>query len=265
MTIWNSLLYQPLVNLLIFFYNLLGRNLGLAIIALTIAVRGALLPLTMPSMRAASKIKELKPELDKLKDKYGDDKQKMAKKQMELYKKHGINPAAGCLPQIIQFVVLIALFQAFRQVLGANGEIASKLNELLYSSLKFGSDAQINTKFLYLDLVKPDLVEISSIKILGLTISKLPGFFLISAVAAQFLTSKIMLSASKTFQDKAKKSEEKEEDFASAMQKQTLYTMPLITFFIGIRFPSGLVLYWFTFSLFMMAQQIFLKKEKKDA
>ena len=70
MSIWHLLLYQPLVNLLILFYKILGQNFGLAIIGLTLAIRGALLPLTLPSLKAAQKMKELAPELDKLKKKY---------------------------------------------------------------------------------------------------------------------------------------------------------------------------------------------------
>jgi len=114
--LWHLVLYQPLVNALIFLYQLLFHNFGLALIVLTVAIRLLLLPLTRSSMKATARMRELAPELEKLKKKYGKDKQAYAKAQMELYKQHGANPAAGCVPQIIQLIVLIALYQAFIQV-----------------------------------------------------------------------------------------------------------------------------------------------------
>ena len=74
MLLWQTLLYQPLVNALIFLYGVLFHNFGLAIMVLTLAIRALLVPLTLPSMRAAQKIKELAPELEKLKKKYEADK-----------------------------------------------------------------------------------------------------------------------------------------------------------------------------------------------
>jgi len=100
---WNTIFFQPLLNALIFLYNLLGQNLGWAIIGLTLLIRGVLTPLTLPSLKSGQKMKELQPELNKLKEKYGQDKQVFAKKQLELFQSHGVNPAAGCLPQIIQY------------------------------------------------------------------------------------------------------------------------------------------------------------------
>lgn len=84
MSLWHTLLYQPLINILILLYQLLGRNLGLAIIALTLAIRGALIPLTLPSMKSAQKMKELTPELEKLKKKHAKDKQALAQAQLKL-------------------------------------------------------------------------------------------------------------------------------------------------------------------------------------
>jgi len=155
--VWELFLYQPLINGLILFYKILFGNLGLAIIGLTLVIRLALLPLTRPALEMAKKMKELAPKLEKLKKKHKNDKQAFAKAQMELYRQNGANPAAGCLPQIIQLLVLIALFQAFRQVLGANGgEAIGKINDVLYSFLKLPADATLNLKFLHLDLSKPD-------------------------------------------------------------------------------------------------------------
>ncbi|MBU2052320.1 MAG: YidC/Oxa1 family membrane protein insertase [Patescibacteria group bacterium] len=255
---WFSLFYQPLVNALIFSYNLLGGSLGWAIIGLTVAIRLILTPLTLPSLKSAQKLKELQPELAKLKEKFGGDKQAWAKKQLEFYQSRGVNPAAGCLPQIVQIVILIALFQAFNQVLTQNGNVAEGLNKILYSPLQLSSDAVINNRFAYLNLTQPDLFTIPAIKLFGFTLDKFPGIFLLLAAVTQFISSKLMLPAVNKAKAVAEKTKGQSDDMAAAMQKQMLYLMPLMTLFIGFKFASGLVLYWLTFSAIMLVQQLLL-------
>lgn len=246
---WHLLLYQPLVNALIFLYQVLFHNFGLAIIVLTAAIRLLLVPLTLPALRASQKIRELTPELEKLKKKYAQDRQKFVQAQMELYRRHGANPAAGCLPQIVQLVILIALYQAFAQVLRADGDIIRKLNQILYSSLQLPAETIINTKFFYLDLNKPDVFRLPGFSF------PLPGLFLITAALIQFLSSKMMQPAVVLSQKKAAKTPAKTDDMATAMQSQMLYLFPLMTIFIGYSFPSGLILYWLVFSIFTAIQQ----------
>jgi len=108
MSFITNIIYQALL----FFYRLFGGNLGLSIIALTLLIKVVLLPLVIPTIKSAKKMQELKPALDKLKAKH-TDKTKLQQAQLELYRQHGINPAAGCLPQIVQIIVLIALYQVF--------------------------------------------------------------------------------------------------------------------------------------------------------
>jgi len=262
---WNTLFYQPLVNALIFFYQFLGQNLGLAIIGLTLFIRGGLTPLTLPSLKSAQKLKELQPELQKIKKKHGKDRQVFAKKQLEFYQKHGVNPASGCLPQIVQIIILIALFQAFNQVLQPNGDIVTNLNNILYEPLQLAKDFVLNTKFFYLDLAQPDVFNFSGFKLGPININKFPGIFLILAAVTQFLSSKMMMPATKASEAKAEKTKEKTDDMAAAMQQQMLYLMPVMTLFIGLRFPSGLVLYWLTFSVFMLVQQLWMKNKSKTS
>ncbi len=250
--LWHLLLYQPLVNALIFLYQVLFHNLGWAIIVLTIVIRAALIPLTMPSLKAAKKMKELAPEIEKLKKKYAHDKQQLAKAQMELYRQHGANPAAGCLPQIIQLIILIALYQAFIHVLKPDGDVIARLNQVLYPSLKLVEGTVINTQLFWLNLAKPDVFRLPGLAF------PLPGFFLILAALVQFLSSKMMQPAVTQAQKEAAKTEAKSDDMASAMQSQMLFLFPLMTIFIGYSFPSGLILYWFIFSFFTAIQQYFV-------
>jgi len=230
----------------------LFSNFGLAIIVLTVAIRSFLIPLTLPSMKAAQKMKELAPEIAKLKKKYGSDRQQLAKAQMELYRQHGANPAAGCLPQIVQLIILIALYQAFIHVLRADGDVIEKLNQVLYPSLKLAEGTVINTHFSYLDLAKPDTFRLPGLAF------PLPGLFLLLAAFIQFLSSKMMQPAVVQAQKEAVKTEGKADDLATSMQSQMLYLFPLMTIFIGYSFPSGLILYWFIFSFFTAAQQYFV-------
>lgn len=248
--LWNSFLFYPLVNALIVFYQLLFNNFGLAIIFLTILIRFLMVPITSPSMEAAKKMQVLAPELARLKKKYGKDTQGFAKAQMELYRQKGINPAAGCLPQIIQLVVLIALYQAFIEVLKPNGtEVVAKLNQILYPPFRLAEQAVINTKFLWLDLAKPDVFNLPGLAF------PLPGIFLILSALIQMISSKMMAPAVSQAQEVAEKTPEKTDDFAAAMQTQMTYVFPLMTILIGYTFPSGLVVYWLIFSLFTVFQQ----------
>ncbi|MCL5411254.1 MAG: YidC/Oxa1 family membrane protein insertase [Patescibacteria group bacterium] len=218
--IWNFI-HNQLLNLLLFLYNVLFQNLGLAVIALTVIIRTLLIPLTVPTLRGAKKMQELKPKLDELKRRHKDDKRRLQEEQMKLYKEHGVNPAAGCLPNIVQIVVLIALYQVFISTFG---------------------QAHLNVQFLWLKMTKPD-----------------PFFILpISAGVTQLLLSKMMAPAIEKHPEETPKKEESMEDMVYTMQSQMLYLMPLMTIVIGWQLPSGLVLYWFVTTLFSLVQQYFV-------
>lgn len=250
--LWHLILFQPLVNSLILFLRIFG-NVGLSIIGLTILIRLVLMPLTIPSMKAQKKMSELAPEIAKLKKKHAGDKQKFTKAQMDLYRQHGVNPAAGCLPMIVQFIILIALYQVFIQVLKADGgAMLSKLNDLAYQFLRLPANSRINLSFLYLNLSKPDVIHLSGLPF------PIPGLFLILAALTQFLSSKMMAPAIKKEKEEAEKTKGKTDDLMVSMQSQMLYLFPAMTLFIGFAFPSGLVLYWFVFSAFQLIQQYFL-------
>jgi YidC/Oxa1 family membrane protein insertase len=253
MNVWFSFFYQPLINGLIAFYRVFG-NLGWAIVALTGAVRLLLLPLLLPSLKAAEKMKELAPKLAKLKEKYGKDKQKFAQEQVALYREAGINPVAGLLPNILQIAILIALFQAFNKILG-NAVVTANLNEVLYPFLKLAEGANLNLNFFYLNLAKPDLIKLGG--------RNFPGIFLILSALGQFLSAKLMMPLSKKQEKTAEKTPEKTDDFAAMMQTQSLYIFPAMTLLLGFSFPSGLVLYWTVFSLFNLAQQGIIKQKSK--
>lgn len=222
--------------------------MGIAIIGFSLFLRLILNPLTAPYMKSMKKMKEIEPLVAKLKKKYKNDPKGLMAAQTELYKQKGVNPGAGCLPYLLQIVVLIALFNVFNQVLSQDGETFSKLNELLYPFLRFEDGAQLNTKFLYMDVRKPDVFNV------GLPFP-IPGPILILAGLLQLLSAKITSPMVKKEEAIAKKTKSETDDIATSMQSSMIYMFPAMTVLFGIRFPSGLALYWLMFSLFQMWQQ----------
>src|SRR3990170_758582 len=118
----------PILNLLMGFYVLLTFlhipfPMGFSLILLTITIRLILNPLTASQIKSSQKMGKLKPELDKLNEIYKNDKQRLHQEQLKLYQQAGINPAAGCLPLLLQMPILIALYNLFFQLLN-NGNMA---------------------------------------------------------------------------------------------------------------------------------------------
>jgi len=249
MNIFTVIITQPLANGLIFFYRILGGNLGLAIIGFSLFLRFILSPLTKPYMESMKKMKDFQKDIDKIKKRHKDDKVKLAQAQSDFYKEKGINPSAGCLPYLLQIVVLIALFRLFINVLSPDIDTVSKFNEYLYEPLRFSETDTIDTKFLYLDITQPDKHKVE-----GLPFA-LPGLFLITASILQFVSAKMSTPYIEIEKKIAKKTPEKSDDIQVAMQSYMIYMFPFMTLFIGLQFPSGLALYWLVFSGFQAFQQ----------
>lgn len=250
MNIFTILLTQPLANGLILFYRLLGENLGTAILFFSLFLVFITRPLSKPQMESMKKMKELQPLIDKLKKKYEKDKVGFSKAQADLYKEKKINPTSGCLFQIIQILILYSLFGVFTSALSSEAASVAKLNNLLYQPLKLAQNQILNTHFLYLDVSKPDVFNIKGVPF------PIPGVFLLLATLAQFLSVKIMSPYVSAQEKLAKKTKSESDDMQLAMQSSMTYTLPLMTIIFGIRFPSGLALYWLVFSLFNVWQQV---------
>ncbi|PWB90335.1 membrane protein insertase YidC [Methylocystis sp. MitZ-2018] len=107
---WFYFITRPMFRLIDFLYKLLG-NFGLAILAVTVIVKLAFLPLANKSYQSIAKMKAIQPRIKELKEKYGDDKHKFNMEQMELFKREKVNPASGCLPVIVQIPVFFSLYK----------------------------------------------------------------------------------------------------------------------------------------------------------
>ncbi|MCY3906939.1 MAG: YidC/Oxa1 family membrane protein insertase [Anaerolineaceae bacterium] len=115
---WDLIL-NPFITLLTLLYSFLGHNVVLSIVVFTVLVRLAILPLTAQQQRSSKRMQELQPELKKLQEKHKNDREKLAQEQMALYREHGVNPFGGCFPLLIQFPILIGLYQAIIFTLAA--------------------------------------------------------------------------------------------------------------------------------------------------
>jgi len=222
---YNQFVYQPILQSLLWLYQVTGQNLGFAIVLLTLLVRTVLIPFTLPQLKSVKKMAALKPELDALKKKHGADPKVFQQKQLEFYKAHNVNPAAGCLPFIAQFIVLIALYQVFMHTLGGNGM------------------GEINSTFLWWDLKSKDATYV------------LP----VLAGLLQLVMSMTLLPAIENEPEKRKGTPEQKEDvaeMAQSMQQQMVFMMPIMTVIFSLQFPSGLALYWVITTAFSLVQQL---------
>jgi len=253
--IFTIALVQPLTNGLILFYRVFGQNLGIAILVFSLVLIFLMRPLTKPYMQSMKRIKEMEPQLAKLRKKFGTDKLKMSQAQAELYKQNKVNPTAGCLPYILQFVVLIALFNVFTTTFPKNVDattIMINLNKRLYTPLQFSQGQTLNMKFLYLDISQPDKLN----RLIPGLPDIIPGIFVILATLGQFLSVKIMAPYLTEEQKIAKKTKSQSDDMQVAMQSSMAYTLPLMTLWFGLQFQSGLALYWLLFSIVNVWQQV---------
>ncbi len=228
------MIFSYFSQLIVWLYQFTG-SFGVSIVLFTIALRLALLPFSLSSLKATKKMMAINPKLKELKKKHGNNNQALQQAQLALYKEHGVNPAAGCLPQVVQLIVLIFLYQAFIHLL--------RLNE---GGVVVVNGVSINSWFIWTDLTKPDTYHV----------------WPILAGVSQLFLSLMMLTkdAFKTTPADPKKKDKKDDqpdatDTAMNMQKQMVLIMPIITGFIGWGLPAGLSLYWTVTTLVSIIQQ----------
>ena len=229
---FTTIFYQPIYNLLIFLYNLVpGKDLGVSIILITFIIRLVLYPFSKKAIKSQRELQTIQPEIEKIKEKYKDDKEKMAPELMALYKEKKINPFSSCLPTLIQLPFLIALYRVFLNGITKDNSSAN----LLYPFIQ--NPGHLNAiAFGFIDLASKNWI-----------IAILAGL-------AQFWQSKMLMGSSK------------QTDMSQMMTNQMIYFMPIFTIIIGGNLPAGLTLYWLFTTIFSIIQQyIVLGFRKKTA
>jgi len=229
LNLWDLLILQPMLNGLLMLYQLLFNNLTLAITALTVLMRAITFPLTYQQQKSSKKLMELQQSdaWKKIQEKYAKERDKLSQEQMKLYQEAGVNPLASCLPLLIQFPVLIGLYQAITQAMAASPNQLLDLSRHLYKFLpNVAGIIPLNNQFLWLNLGLPD-----------------PYYILpLVVVATTWLQSKIMTPVSA------------DPKAAQTSQTMALTTTVMVGYF-SLQFPSGLSIYWIVGNIIGIIQQ----------
>jgi YidC/Oxa1 family membrane protein insertase len=223
---WDLLILNPMMNTLLWIYSLLG-NFGIAIILFTILVRLITTPLSVQQMKGAQKMQDMQKSKEWLdiQKKYKDDKQKLQQEQMKLYQEMGVNPLGSCLPTLIQFPIIIGLYQSITRALAVTPTQMLEFSKHVYPFIDSAALVPINNQFLWMNLSQPERFYIFGIGIPVLAIV---------VVVTTYMQSKLMTPPSQPG-----------EQGAQMTQAMNLY-MPILMGYLALTFASGLALYFIT-------------------
>ncbi len=218
---WFRWFEKPIFMLLTALFGAVG-NFGLAIILLTLIVRGIMFPIAQRQFASMASMRAIQPKMKALQDRYKDDKQKLQEETLKLYKTEGVNPLAGCLPIFLQIPVFFALYK----VLTLAVEMRHQPFVLWIKDLSAPDPAHILNLFGLLNFTPPALLGIGILAVLlGVT------------MWAQF---KLNPAA------------------PDPVQQQVFAIMPWMMMFVMASFASGLLIYWITSNVLTIAQQKYL-------
>jgi YidC/Oxa1 family membrane protein insertase len=244
--IFIPILINPLINILLFFYHLaeiihLPGPLGWSILLLTVTVRLAVSPLVRAQLLHQKRLLELKPQLAEIKKKHGQDPKKHREEQQKFYKEQGINPAAGCLPLLVQLPILIGLYQVFLNLFNNSSGALAHVNSVAY--------------FPWLHLNHLDET------FLGINLAYSPAHYglITPFILIPIFTGLLQLIlAQMTTPPKTPKATAKEQSFEEALassQGSMSYLFALMIGYLAFSFPVGLALYWNVANIFAIIQQ----------
>lgn len=231
-----DLILNPFVTLMALFYSILGNNIILAIVVLTVIIRLAMYPIFARQRVTMKKTSELQPKLKKLQEKYKDDREKLAQAQMELYREHGVNPLGGCFPLLLQFPIFIGLYNAIFLALSSTPQ---QLVDLSNRLLLPGLDGLIPLQNMWLgmSLVDPPSPPTN------------PAYALIMPLLVMATTYfQYKLSMANSAANKPDKDEEDDSppNQAQAIQQSMGTVMPVMFGLISLSFSVGLSIYFIT-------------------
>ena len=237
MTVFANI-FQPLIDVfeavLTFFHDSVGLQWGVSIIALTVVVRAAILPLTLRQMKSMRRLQTLSPKIKELQAKYKGDKQRQNEEMMKFYKENQVNPLGSCLPLLLQLPVFISLFYMLRTDL--KHDICPGIakyaveNHTTVSATNCNQVDPGSAKFLFI----PDLT------------AKATGAVLITLIllyVGSQLASSLLMTVS-----------------ADKSQRRMMIALPLIFVAFIINFPAGLLVYWITTNLWTILQQFIVRR-----
>lgn len=237
---WDTLVIQPFVNVLLLINSLVG-NFGISIILFTLLIRLLTHPLTVQQFKATRSMQTLQddPRYKKMQEKYKNDKEKLAQEQMKLYKELGINPLGSCLPTLIQLPLILGLYQSVTRAMAASPVELFRLEQIIYPGFVNAAELlPLENQFLWMDLGQPERIAI-----FGLSVP----FLAILVVATTFLQSKLIQPPSSGGNDQG----------AMISKSMSIY-MPILMGFMAYSLASGLAIYFLTSNVFGIIQYALL-------
>jgi YidC/Oxa1 family membrane protein insertase len=231
---WNTFIFNPMINLLLGLYTIIG-NYGFAIIIFTLIIRVITLPFYAQQQKAMRKQQLLSKskEWQDMQKKYAKDKEKLAQEQMRLYREGGVNPLGGCLPALIPWPIMIGLYQSITMVMGSQPEQLMELAKHLYPIASLAAAVPVRSDFF------------------GLNLAGTP-----QALGGVAFLIPVLVGASTWVQQKMIAMPTG--DAQSAQMSQSMQVMmPIMIGWFSLNFPMGLALYWIVFSVVGIAQQYF--------
>lgn len=232
---WDTLIVQPFTNVLLMI-TMLVKNFGVAIILFTILIKLITYPLTARQMKSSQAMQDMQksPRYVKMQEKYKDNKEKLAEEQMKLYKELGVSPFGSCLPMLIQFPVIIGLYQSIMRAMASTPLELVKLERIIYPFLDSTKILPIQNRFLWMDLGQPERLMIAGIGIPVLTIL---------VILSTVVQTRVMQPATQGGNDQA-----------AAMTNSMSMTMPILMGVMAYQFSAGLALYFVVSNLTTVAQ-----------
>jgi YidC/Oxa1 family membrane protein insertase len=257
---WTTIVIQPFVNVLLLI-NSLVHNFGVSIILFTILIRLLTHPLTVRQFKATKSMQNLQedPRYKKMQEKYKNDKERLAQEQMKLYKEHGVNPMGSCLPTLIQFPLIIGLYQSVIRAMAASPYELFRLERIVYPWLNNAAKLlPLENQFLWMDLGQPERINVFGVAI---------PLLAILVVITTYLQSKLIQPPSDGGNDQA-----------AMMTKSMSIYMPFLMGYMSYSLASGLALYFLASNIFGIVQYSLLgrsnwanilpflkKKEEKES
>lgn len=232
---YHTFFYDPLYNALVILFDLLPwADAGIVIIILTVLVRLILFPLSRKAVHTQVRMQEIAPEIEEIKKKYKDKPEEQARATLALYREKKLNPFSSILIILIQFPVIIALYQIF-----------------LHAGFP-----SIDPGVLYSFVNAPEAVNTTFLGAVDLTLRSAPLAFL-AAITTYFQFKFATKGQS------APKGNSFADNLAKSMQTQMKYLFPILVFFISYRISGVIALYWFTTNLFTIGQELVVRKKLK--
>jgi YidC/Oxa1 family membrane protein insertase len=233
--LFNTYLYNPIYNGLVFLIGAVPyADVGIAVITLTVLVKLILFPLSVKMVRTQMVVKQIEPDIKKLKEKHKDDRQKQAEAMMALYKEKNLNPFSGFLLILIQIPIILALYWVFFK----------------------GGLPEINTEIIYSFIQIPEITA-DNMMFLGFIDVGMKSIFLaLLAGVTQYFQMKYAMPPVPARKDKPSF----KDDMARSLNLQMRYGMPVMVVFIAFITSAAIALYWTTSNLFAIGQELVIRK-----